>query len=160
MGPPVRAPGAAGGEAAKGVVAAAGGRMAVTAPGPGLDIQFEEMDGLPGGIPLVGKPGMTPPLPAAMTPHSVVEVAAMQEAGPAVSPQAVKPPASPGDLEMISFATGSGGSMDDLMAALKEESVRVKRRDDSNLLRGMKGVTVQGMELVDELTALLKNLRK
>ena len=50
--------------------------------------------------------------------------------------------------------------MDDLMAALKEESVRVKKRDDSNLLRGMKGVTVQGMELVDELTALLKNLRK
>jgi hypothetical protein len=61
---------------------------------------------------------------------------------------------------MISFATGSCGSMDDLLAALKEESVRVKRRDDSNLLRGMKGVTVQGMELVDELTALLKNLRK
>jgi len=151
MGPPVRGPGAAGGEAAKGVVAAAGGRMAVTAPGPGFDIQFEEVDGLPGG---------TPPLPVAMTPHSVVEVAATQEAGPAVSPQAVKPPASPGDLEMISFAAGSGGSMDDLMAALKEESVRVKRRDDSNLLRGMKGVTVQGMELVDELTALLKNLRK
>jgi hypothetical protein len=63
-------------------------------------------------------------------------------------------------MEMISFATGTGGSMDELLASLKEESVRVKKRDDSNLLRGMKGVTIPGKDLVDELTTLLKNLRK
>jgi hypothetical protein len=150
-GPSVRTPGAAGGGTARSVVAA---------PGPALDIQFEDVDGLPGGIPPGGKPGGTPPLPAGVAPASVMEVAATPEAGPSASLQAMNTPSSPEDLEMISFASGSGTSMDELLAALKEESGRVKKRDDSNLLRGMKGVQVPGKELVDELTALLKNLRK
>ncbi|MDD1653326.1 MAG: hypothetical protein LUQ64_02145 [Methanomicrobiales archaeon] len=63
------------------------------------------------------------------------------------------------DQEMLSFASEGGGTMDDLLATLKSDAVRVKRSDDSSLLRDLKGVRVQGKELEEDLSALLKELQ-
>ncbi|MDD1656497.1 MAG: hypothetical protein LUO87_03875 [Methanomicrobiales archaeon] len=76
----------------------------------------------------------------------------------ATGPEA-KGPAQAADQEILSFTSEPGGTMDDLLATLKADAVRVKRSDDSSLLRNLKGVRVQGKELVDDLSALLKELR-
>jgi len=63
------------------------------------------------------------------------------------------------DPEILSFTSEPGGTMDDLLATLREDESRVKRSDDSSLLRKLKGVRVQGEELVDDLSSLLKEIQ-
>jgi hypothetical protein len=62
------------------------------------------------------------------------------------------------DEDLLTFAPEAHGTMEDMLATLKQDETRVKRSDDSSLLRRMKGVQVQGKELEDDLSALLKEL--
>jgi hypothetical protein len=143
--------------------AAAGGKGAPAPEIPGddiMDIQLERIDGIPRTIPSMGKTGGATASPPAGASAPLQTVPGTPEARPGIAVKEVKPPAKVGDHEMISFTDEPGGSMDDLMAALKADAVHVRKRDDNSLLRDMKGVTVRGKELVDELTALLKKLRK
>jgi hypothetical protein len=145
------------------VTAAAGGKGASAPEIPGddtMDIQLERIDGIPRTIPSMGKKGGATASPTAGASAPLQTVPGTPEARPGIAVKEVKSPAKAGDHEMISFTDEPGGSMDDLMAALKRDAVHVKKRDDNSLLRNMKGVTVHGKELVDELTALLKKLRK
>ena len=175
--PLIHVPGRGKEEAVKGPGSAAAGRKGAGVPGSAavspaaatrapetppedtFDIQFESGEGIPRPLPSLKKTS-TPARPTGVAPASLVEVPGTPEARATVNVQEVKPPGKVGDQEMISFAAEPGGSMDDLLAALKADSVRVKRSDDTSLLRDMKGVTVYGKELVDELTTLLKKLRK
>ena len=175
--PLIHVPGRGKEEAVKGLGSTAAGRKGAGVPGSAavspaaatrapetppegtFDIQFESGEGIPRPLPSLKKTS-TPARPTGVAPASLVEVPGTPEARATVNVQEVKPPGKVGDQEMISFAAEPGGSMDDLLAALKADSVRVKRSDDTSLLRDMKGVTVYGKELVDELTTLLKKLRK
>jgi hypothetical protein len=60
--------------------------------------------------------------------------------------------------EVLSVTNGSLGA-DDLLSALRLEAMKEKRKDDTSLLRDLKGVKVSGRQLLDELDSLVRELR-
>ncbi len=159
QGPGVPAGKAAAARGPAAVPPAVAARMVEFPEGGALDIPPGLGEEIPRSLPTIDKNGKIPPRPAGMIPRPTLTVPGTPEAGAPVPVQEIKAPAPLGGQEMISFTAEPGGSMDDLLAALKADAVRVKRSDDSSLLRNLKGVRVQGKELVDELSALLKQLR-
>jgi hypothetical protein len=48
---------------------------------------------------------------------------------------------------------------DDLLSALRREAMREKKRDDTSLLRDLRGVKVTGRQLLEELDTLVREMR-
>jgi len=101
------------------------------------------------GIPSGGKRDA----PSRSTVTVTVTETTAKTGGPAAT--AARPAADP---DILTFAPEAGGTMDDLLASLKEDETRVKRSDDSSLLRRLKGLHLPGKELEDDLSSLLKEL--
>jgi hypothetical protein len=93
---------------------------------------------------------------------------AEEETSPGEAPPSVEgPPAPPiaageGMEEpqggMLSVA-GSELEADDLLSALRREAMKEKKRDDTSLLRDLKGMKVTGKQLLEELDGLVRDLR-
>jgi hypothetical protein len=60
--------------------------------------------------------------------------------------------------DMLSIANGELGA-DDLLSALRLEAMKEKKRDDTSLLRDLKGMKVTGKQLLEELDTLVRELR-
>jgi hypothetical protein len=60
--------------------------------------------------------------------------------------------------EVLSVTDSSLGA-DDLLSALRLEAMKEKKKDDTSLLRDLKGVKVSGRQLLDELDSLVRQLR-
>jgi hypothetical protein len=78
---------------------------------------------------------------------------------PAVTPEefnSEEPGGARGDVLQL---TDGGLGADDLLSALKLEGMREKKKDDSSLLRNLKGVKVTGRELLDELGTVVREIR-
>jgi hypothetical protein len=54
---------------------------------------------------------------------------------------------------------GDGLGADDLLSALRLEAMKEKKKDDTSLVRDLKGVKVTGKELVEELDSLVRTIR-
>ncbi len=66
-----------------------------------------------------------------------------------------------GDTRMdILQLTDGGLGADDLLSALRLETMREKKKDDSSLLRNLKGVKVTGRELLSELDSLVREIKR
>ncbi len=82
---------------------------------------------------------------------------AMEEISPAA-------PAEPGEVkagaqaEVLPLGEGEAGA-DDLLSALRLEAMKEKKKDDTSLLRDLKGVKVSGKELIEELDTLVREIR-
>jgi len=63
-----------------------------------------------------------------------------------------------GQADVLKLADGGVGA-DDLLSALRFEAMREKKKDDSSLLRNLKGVKVTGRQLLDELDGVLKEMK-
>jgi hypothetical protein len=61
-------------------------------------------------------------------------------------------------VDVLSLAGGGLGA-DDLLSALRLEAMKEKKKDDTSLLRDLKGVKVTGKQLLDELDSLVKDMR-
>ena len=61
-------------------------------------------------------------------------------------------------VDVLSLADGGLGA-DDLLSALRLEAMKEKKRDDTSLVRDLKGVKVTGKQLVEELDSLVNMLR-
>jgi hypothetical protein len=61
-------------------------------------------------------------------------------------------------VDALSLADEGLGA-DDLFSALKFEALREKKKDDSSLLRDLKGVKVTGKQLLEELDSLVRDIR-
>ncbi|HVN65666.1 MAG TPA: hypothetical protein VMT31_03495 [Methanomicrobiales archaeon] len=103
----------------------------------------EEEPGKAGGL-----PGQAP---AAATPASLQEAGAplpgLGEIGEAAARAGAAP--EPEDI-----------GADDLLSALRAEAMKEKRRDDTSLVRDLKGVKVTGKQLLEELGSLVKDMRR
>ena len=78
-----------------------------------------------------------------------------------VSPAALEEPEemridAPADV--LSLSDGGAGA-DDLLSALRLEALKEKKRDDTSLLRDLKGVKVSGKQLLEELDSLVRDIR-
>ncbi|HMA04655.1 MAG TPA: hypothetical protein VKO45_01885 [Methanomicrobiales archaeon] len=60
--------------------------------------------------------------------------------------------------DVLSLSDAALGS-DDLLSALRLEAMREKKKDDTSLLRNLKGVRVTGRQLLDELDSLVREMR-
>ncbi len=60
--------------------------------------------------------------------------------------------------EALSLSDEALGT-DDLLSALRAEAMREKKRDDTSLLRDLKGVRVTGRQLLEELDSLVREMR-
>jgi hypothetical protein len=49
---------------------------------------------------------------------------------------------------------------EDLLSALRREAMKEKKRDDTSLLRELKGVKVSGRQLLEELDSLVRDIRR
>ncbi|MDD1664090.1 MAG: hypothetical protein LUQ32_01935 [Methanomicrobiales archaeon] len=61
-------------------------------------------------------------------------------------------------VNVLSLADEGLGA-DDLLSALRLEAMREKRKDDTSLLRDLKGVKVTGRQLLEELDSLVREIR-
>jgi hypothetical protein len=61
-------------------------------------------------------------------------------------------------VDVLKLADGGIGA-DDLLSALRHEAMKEKKKDDSSLLRNLKGVKVTGRQLLDELDGVLKEMK-
>lgn len=61
-------------------------------------------------------------------------------------------------VDVLSLADGGLGA-DDLLSALRREAMKEKKRDDTSLLRDLKGVKVTGKQLLEELDTLVRDIR-
>jgi hypothetical protein len=61
-------------------------------------------------------------------------------------------------VDVLKLADGGVGA-DDLLTALRLEAMKEKTKDDSSLLRDLKGVRVTGRQLLDELDTVLKEIK-
>jgi hypothetical protein len=61
-------------------------------------------------------------------------------------------------VDVLKLADGGIGA-DDLLSALRFEAMKEKKKDDSSLLRDLKGVKVTGRQLLDELDDVLKEMK-
>jgi hypothetical protein len=104
------------------------------------DASAEEDLSAPGEMPV--KPGLKVPDEVKTGPLS------QQEEEEGVEPQ----------VDALSLADEGLGA-DDLFSALKFEALREKKKDDSSLLRDLKGVKVTGKQLLEELDSLVREIR-
>jgi len=81
----------------------------------------------------------------------------MEEVSPAAlaEPEEVKEEVP---VDAIPLGDGELGA-DDLLSALRLETMKEKKRDDASLLRDLQGVKVTGRELLDELDSLVREIR-
>jgi hypothetical protein len=63
-----------------------------------------------------------------------------------------------GRADVLQLTDGGLGA-DDLLSALRLEAMREKKKDDTSLLRNLKGVKVTGRELLDELGTVVREIR-
>jgi hypothetical protein len=63
-----------------------------------------------------------------------------------------------GQPDMLSVAGGELEA-DDLLSALRREAMKEKKREDTSLLRDLKGMKVTGKQLLEELDTLVRDLR-
>jgi hypothetical protein len=61
-------------------------------------------------------------------------------------------------VDVLKLADGGIGA-DDLLSALRLEATKEKKKDDSSLIRDLKGVKVTGRQLLDELDTVLKEMK-
>jgi hypothetical protein len=61
-------------------------------------------------------------------------------------------------VDVLKLADGGIGA-DDLLSALRHEAMKEKKKDDSSLLRDLRGVKVTGRQLLDELDDVLKEMK-
>jgi hypothetical protein len=61
-------------------------------------------------------------------------------------------------VDVLKLADGGIGA-DDLLSALRFEAMKEKKKDDSSLLRDLKGVKVTGRQLLNELDDVLKEMK-
>ena len=81
--------------------------------------------------------------------------------GKEVRPAGLPGPEEAGDEvqgDDLSLADEGLGA-DDLLSALRLETMREKKRDDTSLLRDLKGVKVTGRQLLEELDSLVREIR-
>lgn len=86
--------------------------------------------------------------------------------GPGVPGEAATPPAGlepeegrgETQVDVLTLANEELGT-DDLLSALRAEAMREKKKDDTSLLRDLKGVKVTGKQLLVELDSLVRDLR-
>lgn len=62
-------------------------------------------------------------------------------------------------VDVLKLADGGIGA-DDLLSALRLEAMKEKKKDDSSLLRDLKGVKVTGRQLLDELDDVVKEMKR
>ncbi|HTY51940.1 MAG TPA: hypothetical protein VMB35_01945 [Methanomicrobiales archaeon] len=106
------------------------------------EVSGEETAGAAGALaPVAGTPG-----------PGDLQAAAFPQPGEEPEP-VVEPP-----VNVLTLADGGLGA-DDLLSALRAEAMREKRRDDTSLLRDLKGVRVSGKQLLDELGDVLHEMR-
>ena len=82
----------------------------------------------------------------------------MEEVSPAAltEPEEVR-----GGVQAEILPLGEGGTgADDLLSALRLEAMKEKKKDDTSLLRDLKGVKVSGKELLEELDNLVREIRR
>ena len=60
--------------------------------------------------------------------------------------------------EVLSLSDAALGA-DDLLSALRLEAMREKKKDDTSLLRNLKGMKVTGKQLLEELDSLVREMR-
>ncbi|HVP25278.1 MAG TPA: hypothetical protein VMS81_04780 [Methanomicrobiales archaeon] len=77
--------------------------------------------------------------------------------GAAAFPKPGEEPAEP-RADVLNLSDGGIGA-DDLLTALRAEATKEKKKDDSSLLRNLKGVKVTGRQLLDELDGVLKQMK-
>ncbi|MDD1651830.1 MAG: hypothetical protein LUO86_02205 [Methanomicrobiales archaeon] len=113
-------------------------------------------------IPKRGSEKTTPSIPgqppAGGSPASSSVTVTVTETTPKPTPEAAAAPAG-ADEDILIFAPEAHGTMEDMLDTLRQDDTRVKRSDDSSLLRRLQGVQVQGKDLEDDLSALLKELK-
>jgi hypothetical protein len=78
-------------------------------------------------------------------------------AGSAAIPQPGEELAEP-RADVLNLSDGGIGA-DDLLTALRAEAMKEKKKDDTSLLRNLKGVKVTGRQLLDELGGVLKEMK-
>jgi len=126
---------------------------AVAAPGHEEDLlqEFSKTEiGAPFGDEEEGEAGMSgQAAPAAGS------GAGTGEARPATLPGAGEEAAQADVLSLSEKGLGA----DDLLSALRLEAMREKKKDDTSLLRDLKGVKVSGKELLQELDSLVRTMR-
>jgi hypothetical protein len=61
-------------------------------------------------------------------------------------------------VDVLKLADGGTGA-DDLLSALRFEAMREKKKDDTSLLRDLRGVKVTGRQLLDELGDVLREMK-
>jgi hypothetical protein len=102
------------------------------------DVSEEELP-VPGGIPV--------------KPEAQVAGEVQSEAMPQPEEEGAEP-----QVNVLSLADGGLGA-DDLLSALRLEAMKEKKRDDTSLLRDLKGVKVTGKQLLEELDSLVNEIR-
>jgi hypothetical protein len=93
-------------------------------------------------------PGETPVKPGIQVPGEVQSAALPQPDEEGMEPQ----------VNVLSLADGGLGA-DDLLSALRLEAMKEKKKDDTSLLRDLKGVKVTGKQLLEELDSLVNEIR-
>jgi hypothetical protein len=130
------------------------------AQGEGQDNPFDDLTGVDipaqlleevGGEETAGAAGALAPVAGAPGPGEL-QAAAFPQPGEEPEPVAEPP------VNVLTLADGGMGA-DDLLSALRAEAMREKRRDDTSLLRDLKGVRVSGKQLLDELGDVLHEMR-
>ena len=110
----------------------------ITTPFPDDDVTEEEGTTLKEGTPRPKTPTMEEVSPASLR-------------GPGEAKEEAQ-------VDVLSLADGGMGA-NDLLSALRLEAMKEKKRDDTSLLRDLKGVKVTGRQLLDELDSLVKDMR-
>jgi len=73
-------------------------------------------------------------------------------------PQPVEEETAEPQVDVLKLADGGTGA-DDLLSALRFEAMREKKKDDTSLLRDLRGVKVTGRQLLDELGDVLREMK-
>jgi len=130
---------------------------AATAPGQEDDL-LQEFSKTEVGSPFgdAAEPAGGPGLPGLAAPAGLA--ALVQEARPASTALPGGPAEGAPQANAISFGQEDLGA-DDLLSALRLEALKEKKKDDTSLVRDLRGVKVTGTQLLDELNSLVSDMR-
>jgi hypothetical protein len=93
-------------------------------------------------------PGETSVKPEVQVPGEIPSVSLSQPEEEGAEPQ----------VDVLKLADGGIGA-DDLLSSLRLEAMKEKKKDDSSLLRDLRGVKVTGRQLLDELNTVLQEMK-